>query len=133
MKFCYKKLSSGVLRPIVPIGLSFRSKSIKYFAVVDSGADICLFHSEIAGILGINIEDGEEGSVGGITQGEIQQYYIHPVTLSVGGWDFPTKVGFMPTLSKLGYGLLGQRGFFDLFKSVKFEFDGSKGEIEFKK
>ncbi|MEK7586333.1 MAG: hypothetical protein AAB453_00500 [Patescibacteria group bacterium] len=38
----------------------------------------------------------------------------------------------MPTLSKIGHGLLGQKGFFDLFKSVKFEFNGSKGEIELK-
>jgi hypothetical protein len=39
------------------------------------------------------------------------------------------KVGFMPSLSKNGHGLLGQYGFFDLY-SIKF--DLLKGEIELK-
>ena len=130
MKFGYKKLSSGVIRPIIPIEVKFKDKVVRYFALIDSGADLNIFHSEIAELLGLDVTQGEECLVSGITQGEVQKYYVHQVSLIVGGWTYQTKVGFMPTLSKIGHGLLGQNGFFDLFKSVKFEF--GKKEIELK-
>lgn len=80
-------------------------------------------------MLGIDIKSGKHGQVSGITQGETQAYYVHPVTISVGGWKYKTEVAFMPTLSQNGHGLLGQRGFFNLF-TVKFDY--SKQEIELK-
>ena len=131
MKFPYKKLPSGRVRPIIPLQVSYKGgKSLGYFALVDSGADICIFHTEIADIIGIkNIESGRKSLVGGITQGEVQAYYTHPVTITVGGWNYDIEVAFMPTLSKLGYGLLGQSGFFSIF-SIKFDF--LKEEIELK-
>jgi len=104
-------------------------KSIRYYALIDSGADINIFHGEIADLLGINLKNGERGEVSGITQGETQAYYIHSVTISVGGWKYKTKVAFMPTLSQNGHGLLGQHGFFNLF-TVKFDY--SKQDIELK-
>ena len=96
MKFSYKKLSTGHIRPIIKI----------------------------------DVKSGRKSEVGGITEGEKQFYYLHEVVLNVGDWNFPTKVGFMPKLSKLGYGLVGQKGFFDLFRSVNFDFN--KGDIELK-
>lgn len=129
MKFSYKKLQGGVIRPIIPVEVrTAKGGPVKYFALVDSGADICIFHGEIAELIGIkDIKTGKKNFVSGITQGESQPYYIHPVTISVGGWPYDINVGFMPTLSKLGYGVLGQKGFFDLF-TIKF--DLSKEEIE---
>lgn len=130
MKFPYKKLPYGVVRPIIPVEVRYKDKSVNYFALVDSGADISLFHEEIGKILGIDIENGKKGYVSGVTQGELQAYYIHEIELNVGGWPFKTLVGFMPTLSKNGHGLLGQKGFFDLFKSINFDYN--KKEIEIK-
>jgi hypothetical protein len=67
---------------------------------------------------------------GGIVEDERREYYVHNVTLKIGGWRHENvRVGFMPSLSKHGHGLLGQYGFFDLY-SVKF--DLPKGEIELK-
>ncbi len=133
MKFNYKKLASGILRPIIPIEVGYKDERTKYFALIDSGADISLFDAEVGESIGIDITSGEKSLIGGITEGESQPYYIHSVKITIGGWEYKTKVGFMPTLSKLGHGLLGQRGFFDLFKGVKFEFDGTRGEIELRR
>ncbi|MBI3458871.1 retroviral-like aspartic protease family protein [Candidatus Azambacteria bacterium] len=127
MKFPYKKLSSGISRPIIPIEVVYREKALGYYALIDSGADINVFPAEIADLLGIDIKKGKRGEISGITQGEVQVYYTHPIIINVGGWKYKTSAAFMPTLSKNGYGLLGQNGFFNLFK-VKF--DHSKQEIE---
>jgi len=51
------------------------------------------------------------------------------VELIVGTWSYDVKVGFLPHIAYLGYGILGQKGFFDVFV-VKFDF--LKGEIELK-
>ncbi|OHA15357.1 MAG: hypothetical protein A2825_03155 [Candidatus Taylorbacteria bacterium RIFCSPHIGHO2_01_FULL_43_120] len=111
MKFPYKKLSTGHVRPIIPVSISYSDKSVGYFAMVDSGADICIFPSEIGEIIGIDIQNGRKGYVGGITEGEKQPYFIHDVTIDVGGWKYDIEAAFMPTLSKLGHGVLGQIGF----------------------
>src|SRR3989338_8388511 len=129
MKFPYKKLYDGHVRPIIPIRVGYRNKHEGYFALVDSGADVCIFSAEIGEILGINVESGKKCLVGGITEGEKQFYYIHPIVIQVGGWPYNIEAGFMPTISRLGYGVLGQKGFFDLFV-VKFDY--TRGEIEIK-
>jgi len=46
MKFIYKKYGSR-FRPVIPITLKNKEKTLKYEALVDSGADICFFHSEV--------------------------------------------------------------------------------------
>jgi hypothetical protein len=39
----------------------------------------------------------------------------------LGGPSFWTVAGFMPKFSKAGYGLLGRKGFFNVFTFVKFK------------
>ena len=129
MKFPYKKLSSGVSRPIIPIEVIYKGKSVKYHALIDSGADINIFHKEIGDILDIDIEKGRHGLVSGVVQTEPQDYFFHSVTIKVGGWEYTTEVAFMPSLSKNGHGLLGQKGFFNLFKIT---FDNKHQDIELK-
>src|ERR1700746_1093206 len=104
MKFKYKRLSSGVERPIIPITVRNPStkQSIGYFALVDSGSDICIFASEIAELIGLDVTAGRQEMVGG-------------VDIEVGGSPRRATVGFMPELSKNGHGLLGRDGFFDRF------------------
>ena len=95
---------------------------------MDSGADFCIFDAEIGELLGIDVKSGEKQMVGGIT-GVMEPYYIHPLTIRAGGWAHNIKAGFLPNISKLGYGVVGQKGFFDNFV-VKFEL--LKEEIELK-
>ena len=116
MKFTYKRFSNGACRPIIPFEVSNGKKSVRYLALVDSGSDLCVFHKEIADILDIDIEKGKKAHVSGVTEGEKQSYYIHPVTLSFGGLKHTADVGFMANLSKSGHGILGQYGFFDKYK-----------------
>lgn len=96
--------------------------------LVDSGADFCIFDAQIGELLGIEVEKGEPSEVWGITGvGEI--YFLHEVTIRVGGWPHRIRAGFLPNIARLGYGVVGQRGFFDIF-IVKF--DLLKEEIELK-
>ena len=129
MKFDYKKVAPTVLRPIIPIQIGSKDRFINYEVLVDSGADLCLFDAEIGELVGVNIKDGEKLEVRGIT-GQAEYYYLHPIVIKVGGWDYKTKVGFMPNLNnRYSYGVVGQKGFFDIF-IVKF--DLLKEQIELK-
>lgn len=128
MKFSYKKYGSGVLRPVIPLTIEYQSRSISYEVLVDSGADFCVFDAQIGELLGIDVESGIRQNMSGIT-GVIQPYYLHMVTLRVGGWPYTAAVGFLPNIANVGYGVVGQKGFFDRF-IVKFYYE--KEEIELK-
>lgn len=128
MKFKYKKYAPGILRPVIPIELIYNTIAVSYEVLVDSGADLCIFDAQIAEILQIDLKKGKKQKVSGIT-GSPESYYIHPVTISVGGWHYNIEAGFLPNIANLGYGVVGQKGFFDLFV-VKF--DLTKEEIELK-
>lgn len=129
MKFKYKKYSPTVLRPVIPIELAFNGKSIKYEVLVDSGADINIFDAEIADILGIDMKFGATDTVTGIT-GVAKTFFICSLDLIVGGHEFKNvEAGFLPEFGAYGYGVVGQKGFFDKF-AIKFEL--SKKEIELK-
>ena len=126
MKFKYKKYGPGILRPVIPIEIKYKHLTVPYEVLVDSGADFCIFDAQIGKILDIDIEDGEKFDVRGIT-GKSEPYYVHPVTINIGGWDYSIKAGFMPNIGPFSYGVVGQKGFFDIFK-VKFDF--SKESVE---
>ena len=128
MKFQYKKYGPGVLRPVIPVEIIYKGKTVSYEALVDSGADCCIFPAQIADVLGIDVKSGEKKEVWGVT-GVSEDYFVHYVELIVGGWSYDVKVGFLPNIARLGYGILGQKGFFDTF-IVKF--DLLKSEIELK-
>lgn len=126
MKFRYKKYGTGILRPVMPIEICYNNLCVPYEVLVDSGADFSIFDAQLSDILGIELRKGEISEVWGIT-GAGEQYYVHPVTIKVGGWSYNIKAGFLPNIARMGYGVVGQRGFFDIFV-VKF--DLLKEEIE---
>jgi hypothetical protein len=128
MTFPYTNLPHGFRRPIIRIVVSYKGRQVPYFALIDSGADMNLMHAELAPLLGIDLEEGERRDIGGIVDAERRPFYLHRVTLHVGNRAHPdVEVGFMPSLSKTGHGLLGQYGFFDLYRVG---FDLPKGEID---
>jgi hypothetical protein len=119
MKFRYKKFGS-FLRPVIPIKIKHENCSVVYEVLVDSGADLCIFDAEIGEILGLIITKGKKDIVGGIA-GQTASYYIHPVSIEVGGYSYRTEVGFLPSVAGgFNYGVVGQKGFFDIFV-VKFD------------
>jgi hypothetical protein len=138
MKFKYKKLSfnstseffgKSVLKPIIPIELISDTKRIKYGALIDSGADFCIFEAEVGEYLGFDVKSGLKEPFGGIQDRAGSFCYMHEVKISVGGWEYNTTVGFSYDIAKHGFGILGQKGFFNLF-SIKFDY--KKEEIELK-
>lgn len=130
MQFPYKKfkLADGteLLKPIIPIGLLFNGKLIRYEALIDSGADFNIFNAEIGELLGIDIRSGKKVKFSGIA-GEPFEVYIHNLILEIGGWQYKIVAGFSYEVSPYGFGILGQKGFFDLFR-IRFIF--SRGIIE---
>ncbi len=80
-----------------------------------------MFDAEIAEAIGIkNLESGGKFSFSGVT-GKKEYGYMHTVTLKIHGCSYRTKVGFSKSISDRGYGIVGQKGFFDYF-SVKFDY-----------
>jgi len=139
MKFPYVKVPTNdprrkqIRRPIIPISLAkpaqagFISKSIMIDALLDSGADKCLFHVELAKELGLNLEEGEREFFGGIEGGRIVTY-IHKVQICVPDINGLAEVwaGFADAPGV--FAILGQDGFFDAFR-IKFERDRNIIEI----
>lgn len=119
---------TSVTRPVVDILLLFDKKSVKYSALIDSGADYCIFHAEMADLLGLEVKKGEKLTFFG-TSGEPQIAYFHTVQIELAGWSMELYCGFSYDMQSLPYGILGQTGFFDRFK---LEFDYVNKRIELK-
>jgi hypothetical protein len=136
MKFNYKSFGKNrdgeqVIRPIIPIKLKGGDKEFQYDVLVDSGADVCIFDSEIAELIGINVTSGRVDTFGGVT-GVSKASYIHEVEMEVGGWPYKAEVSFAPGISRFGHGIVGQKGFFEFFK-VGFDYTASEIEVKPKK
>lgn len=129
MKFRYRAYGE-YLRPVIPIKLSYKNKSVECEVLVDSGSDKCLFDYETGESIGITRKNSEIREIYGVG-GDRSLYYFHPVTLEVGGVSFNIKAGFIPSMGgrQISYGIVGQKGFFDKF-IVKF--DLLKEEVELK-
>jgi hypothetical protein len=138
MKFRYQKIAAKeseafperkfILRPVILIILEHEDKKVGYKALIDSGADYNIFHAAVGEILGLDIKSGKKEIFGGIS-GEKLTAYFHLVEAKIGGWSYKLYCGFSYDIPPFGYGVLGQKGFFDNF-IVKF--DLLKEEIELK-
>src|SRR3989344_420448 len=109
MKFSYKRYGAHTLRPVIPIKLKSFTADVDYEVLVDSGADLCIFHAEIGELLGIDVKKGKPQEVFGVG-GKASIYYLHKIKLEVGGWPYEIVAGFMPEVAGrvMRYGLVGQ-------------------------
>ena len=139
-KFDYRKFPSdsseafprrhSANRPVIPVTLVNGNKNIQYLALIDSGADLCIFHAEIGEQIGIDIESGKKQEFDGIA-GEKMTAFFHNIEIEVGGYRLPCYAGFSKELTKMPYGILGQQGFFDMFY-VTFDYNKEKVELKLK-
>lgn len=138
MKFKYRKFNLSpssdffgkfILKPIIPIKISHSNTTLQYASLIDSGADFSIFDAQIGEYLGLNIRLGTQIQFGGIQDFGSAKAYLHKINLEIGGHNVRTDIGFSYDISKDGYGILGQKGFFDIFV-VKF--DLKKEEVELK-
>jgi len=113
-------------RPIIPISFSIGSISIRYEALIDSGADFSILPTGLAEILEINLDKCKRiyftSATGNVTLG-----FVNNINIDLDGKVFKTEVVFANLAKNVG--ILGQYGFFDKF-IVKF--DLIKKEIELK-
>ena len=126
MTFKYARRSASILRPVIPVDLEHDGYVVPYEVLVDSGADINLFAYELGELLGFDVPAGESAEATGMT-GEPAKVYIHQVRLILGGQSYNVRAGFTKALDDGPYGVVGQFGFFDLFRVT---FDLSREEIE---
>ena len=135
-KFYYTKLpildsrgkkAGEVARPIIEIIVKYaRGEMIgPIAALIDSGADYNLFPSYMCQSLGINLKSGQKSSVIGVSGDKIMTYRHFDMKIFVEGDSFNTSIDFSDSYNEIP--ILGQQGFFDKFKSVKFS--RSKEEI----
>ncbi len=138
MKFKYSRiplpgpssaLGSVLFKPIIPIIISHRERAIRYGALLDSGADFCMFDGLVGEYLGIDVRSGARERFGGVEEGAGLEAYFHPVTLKLGTLHREVTVGFSYDIANHGFAVLGQIGFFDGFRVL---FDLQKDEIDIK-
>jgi len=116
-----------IYRPAVPVVIAYgSSRTLPFYAHVDSGADESLFPASLAFEIGIDLKKGKKGKSVGIGKIEIP-CYTHKVTLYFYKFDFQVEIDFAENHQ---IALLGRKGFFDLFKRVSFH--EKKKHIEFK-
>ena len=122
LSFPYKTDAQGNSFPVIPLSLKFSNKKKEFFALVDSGATISIFRSEVADSLGINVSSGKEiylGGVGGRIKG-----HIHKLEVEIAGKQFICPIVFSYEYL-VSFNLLGRAAFFEKFR-ITFEEEDSK-------
>src|SRR3989338_886481 len=112
MKYPYLQ-ERGRFAPIVPIRLKGKDGWLTVDAYVDSGATYSTFKSEIAEILGIDLDKAEKvyATVG---SGTLITVYLKEVDIEFAGKFFKVTLGFSKQLG-IGFNVLGRKGFFENF------------------
>ncbi len=126
--FEYKKLGN-FWKPIIPITLKQNNKELNYVALLDSGADINIFHSDIAKVLDIDLDKLPQKSFSGIKKEAEGTMYMVVVEIGIDDYTFDAPIHFSPDISPNGYGIVGQQGFFDKFKII-FNLEARKIELK---
>lgn len=133
MKFPYVKIPTSdprrkwISRPIIPVTLFGSEQSVNIDALIDSGADKCLFHNEIGREIGLEVEKGMKETFSGIAGKEISAF-IHKIQLQIKGIEKTIEISAGFTDAPGVFAILGQEGFFDNFR-IKFERDHDTIEI----
>jgi hypothetical protein len=111
--------------PRIDVTLEKEGSAVTIRAVLDSGAEVCLFDEGIAQTLGIEITEGLPIPVTGI--GGYTLAYAHTLTMTVSdGVDahsFPCRVLFKEDVRQ---NLIGREDFFEIFRIT---FSKSEGYI----
>jgi hypothetical protein len=85
---------------------------------VDSGADYCTFPLSFAKALGFDLLAKQPGEIAGVGNSKVEVFYWDVEIDFPGVTKFRAFVGFTNGLEAQGFGLLGQTGFFDRFKTI---------------
>jgi|SRR5271156_1658478 hypothetical protein len=101
-------------RPLLQINLIHATVTVPCFALVDSGADVCSFPESFARLLRIPLLHAPRESMGGLGGYSVAHHWDVNVEIP-GLTSFPVRAAFTAGLDHVGFGLLGQAGFFERF------------------
>lgn len=124
-------LRTFVDRPAIATKIECQgSLSVAFYSIIDSGADSCTFPSVIGRQIGMNISSGMSETTMGAAGSGVTYYHSIKVHVEIKGkWvSFNCFGGFLDGLDQIGFGLLGHKGFFNLFESVSL--DSKNGRIK---
>ncbi|MBI4093604.1 hypothetical protein HY417_01450 [Candidatus Kaiserbacteria bacterium] len=82
---------------------------------------LVFFDAELGEAIGIHVAFGKEAKIFGVVPDKWVRQFAHRIELEYDGNTHPIEAGFVRGLSKNGYGILGQKGFFDQVESITFE------------
>ncbi len=125
MRFDYTEFQGRFL-PIVPIRIKGGKEWVTFRAFVDSGAGYSIFQAEMADILGLKLEKGEENYVT-VGDGSQIKVYIHRVKVEIAGQEFEATIGFSRHLG-IGFNIIGR---LDVFSKFRICFDEKEKLVEF--
>ncbi len=126
MTFYYEEVAPQINRPIIPILLKSKNAFIIYRALIDSGADHCIFSKDLADLLEIKLSSKNKVMFRGVS-GENINGFLNEIDIRVGNVTYQAKVIFAE-ISDFGHGILGQIGFFDHF-DVKLSYQKQMIEV----
>lgn len=99
-------------------------------AIVDSGADDCVFPASFASHLGLDIANNTRTFIFGGAGSKNQTAYFFDLNVTFEDFvSFKISIGFTPALEHVGIGLLGQNGFFENF-TVSFDLSNRLFSLE---
>jgi len=103
----------GRLYPLIPITLRAQQE-LTLYALVDSGAVISLFPEDVAKVIGLDLDKGEElylTGVGGYIKGKL----IPNVEAMMEEFRIQIPIVFVP-YTPIELAVLGRKGFFEAFE-----------------
>lgn len=107
------------LRPLLPVILANRNLSWSCYALVDSGADDCVFPYSFGTYIGLKVPSGRRYPFSGVGS-HSQRAYFFQLQLMIPARPRAIRlripIGFTKGLEAAAVGILGQNGFFDRFR-----------------
>ena len=117
--FKYSRRGGGDLTPIIPVSIGYKNLKKNFMGLIDTGADETFIPEDVAGLLGIKYQRGEEIIITGIDKQLRCTKHFVTVTLFDGSETVTVKnvPVHVPKLSQKRVGiLLGRRGLLDKFE-----------------
>jgi hypothetical protein len=102
-------------KPILRLILLNGARELACHALVDSGAEDCIFPQSFMEQLGLDPKAAILEKSAGLGSSGIPTYFTNVKIAFRGIAEFPVFAGFTTGLERTGFGLLGQSGFFDRF------------------
>jgi hypothetical protein len=102
-------------RPVVKLTLVSETQRLSCYAIIDSGADHCVFPRSFMQPLGLDALVAPTELSTGVASTNVPTHFVNIRIDLQGLIEFPVYAGFTTGLDEWGCGLLGQTGFFDRF------------------